>query len=97
MNQNGIASCSTLYRLELDHLSDEEIFNAARLANVALITKDRDLVDLVQKLGSPPQIIWVRCGNSSNQNLIRVFQATFQDCLELIDAGEEIVEIRDAT
>jgi predicted nuclease of predicted toxin-antitoxin system len=33
------------------------------------MTKDSDFVDLVERLGPPPQIIWLTCGNTSNLRL----------------------------
>ncbi|MDF5718318.1 MAG: DUF5615 family PIN-like protein [Rhizonema sp. NSF051] len=30
-----------------------------------MITKDSDFVDLVDRLGTPPQIIWLTCGDTS--------------------------------
>ena len=31
-----------------------------------MITKDRDFVELLGRLGPPPKIIWITCGNTSN-------------------------------
>ncbi len=36
---------------------DPEIFEAAKAQGVILMTKDSDFVDLVDRLGAPPQII----------------------------------------
>ncbi|NEQ19429.1 MAG: hypothetical protein F6K28_06855 [Microcoleus sp. SIO2G3] len=44
---------------------DAEIFEAAKAQGVILMTKDSDFVDLVERLGVPPQIIWLTCGNTS--------------------------------
>lgn len=55
--------------LGLRDAMDRDIFLAAREAKAVLLTKDRDLVDLVIQLGSPPQILWVTCGNTSNAKL----------------------------
>ncbi len=48
---------------------DEEIFAAARSARVVVMTKDSDFVELLQRRGPPPQIIWLRSGNTSNARL----------------------------
>jgi|FaiFalDrversion2_1042247.scaffolds.fasta_scaffold25824_2 predicted nuclease of predicted toxin-antitoxin system len=82
--------------LGLQRAKDREIFDAARIANVVIITKDRDFVDLVIRLGSPPQILWLTCGNTSNAQLRRIFQARFADALALLEQGESIVEVSDA-
>ncbi|WRH67897.1 MAG: DUF5615 family PIN-like protein [Planktothrix sp. GU0601_MAG3] len=49
---------------------DPEIFEAAKAQGVVMMTKDSDFVDLVERLGSPPQIIWLTCGDISNARLL---------------------------
>lgn len=84
-------------RLQLVGAKDRAIFNAARDAHAIVMTKDGDFVALQEQLGAPPQIIWVRCGNTSNEHLKRVLRETFRDALRMIEAGEPLVEITDAT
>ena len=72
---------------------DHEIFAAAKSQSVTVMTKDRDFVDLVDQLGSPPQIIWLTCGNTSNARLKEILLTTLPAALELIQAGEALVEI----
>jgi predicted nuclease of predicted toxin-antitoxin system len=55
--------------LRLRDARDRDIFFSAREAKAVVLTKDRDLVDLVIQLGSPPQILWATCGNTSNAKL----------------------------
>jgi predicted nuclease of predicted toxin-antitoxin system len=49
--------------------ADPEIFEAAKAQAVIFMTKDSNFADLVNRLGSPPQIIWLTCGNTSNARL----------------------------
>jgi predicted nuclease of predicted toxin-antitoxin system len=75
---------------------DPEIFEAAKAQGVIFMTKDSDfvdLVDLVDRLGSPPQIIWLTCGNTSNAQLREILSATLPQALELLRFGEALVEI----
>lgn len=72
---------------------DPEIFEAAKAQRVIFITKDSDFADLVDRLGSPPQIIWLTCGNTSNARLREILSATLPKALELLRAGEALVEI----
>jgi predicted nuclease of predicted toxin-antitoxin system len=80
--------------LGLVESSDPQIFAAARAKNAAVLTKDRDFVDLVKRHGPPPQIVWVTSGNTSNREMIRMLAATFHRALELLNAGETVVEIK---
>lgn len=82
--------------LGLREAADHEIYEAARQAGAAVITKDGDFVELAQRLGPLPQIVWVTCGNASNKRLKQVFAATFADALQLLADGAGIVEIADA-
>jgi predicted nuclease of predicted toxin-antitoxin system len=79
--------------LGLRDAEDPEIFEAARTQNVILMTKDSDFVDLVERLGAPPKIIWLTCGNTSNDRLQEILTATLTDVLALLQAGETLVEI----
>ncbi|TRT81315.1 MAG: hypothetical protein EWV64_01780 [Microcystis flos-aquae Ma_QC_C_20070823_S18] len=72
---------------------DTEIFQVAKAQRAILMTKDSDFVDLVERLGSPPQIIWLTCGNTSNARLREILSETLPRALELLAAGETLVEI----
>ena len=73
---------------------DPEIFEAARATGVIFITKDSDFADLVDRLGTPPQVIWLTCGNTSNDRLKEILNSTLPEALELLGSGEALVEIR---
>ncbi len=79
--------------LGLRDAEDPEIFEKAKAQGVIFITKDSDFVDLVGRLGSPPQIIWLTCGNTSNAELRRILSLTLLDALAQLQAGEKLVEI----
>ncbi len=57
------------------------------------MTKDSDFVDLVDRLGEPPQIIWLTCGNTSNARLREILSSVLSEALELLRSGEKLVEI----
>lgn len=80
--------------LNLVPASDHEIFAAARSADVVILTKDRDFVDLVKRNGAPLRVIWITCGNTSNRELRRVLERIFAKACELLGSGEPLVEIR---
>ena len=82
--------------LGLRDAGDRAIFDAARSGSATVVTKDSDFVDLLERLGPPPRVVWVTCGNSSNAHLRGVFDATFGDALKLLAAGATMVEIADA-
>ncbi|WP_038016363.1 DUF5615 family PIN-like protein [Synechococcus sp. PCC 7335] len=79
--------------LELRDAEDPEIFEAAKDQKAIVMTKDSDFVDLVERLGSPPQIIWLTCGNTSNAKLREILSETLPKALKILATGETLVEI----
>ncbi len=83
----------SLREIGLRDAEDPEIFEASRAQGVIVMTKDSDFVDLVDRLGSPPQIIWLTCGNTSNARLREILTETLPEALQILKAGEPLVEI----
>ncbi|MGI8555665.1 MAG: DUF5615 family PIN-like protein [Pyrinomonadaceae bacterium] len=73
---------------------DREIFLEARKHSAIVMTKDSDFVTLQTELGAPPKIIWITCGNTSNARLMKILTATLSEALELLNAGEDLVEVK---
>jgi predicted nuclease of predicted toxin-antitoxin system len=88
----GVEALS-LRDLGLRDSPDIEIFQAARRAQVAVISKDSDFVELVSRHGAPPQLLWVTCGNVTNQRLHAVFGKNFPEALASLESGQAIVEV----
>lgn len=93
LSSNFDLETAALRDIGLRDARDIEIFEAARLASAVIMTKDSDFVDLVCRLGTPPQIIWLTCGNVTNRNLRRLLLSTLPSALEKLQEGEIIVEI----
>jgi predicted nuclease of predicted toxin-antitoxin system len=87
---------AALRDLSLRDAQDIAIFEAARAENAVIMTKDSDFIDLVCRLGTPPQILWLTCGNVTNRNLRQLLSATLPDALEQLQQGAMIVEISNA-
>ena len=79
--------------LGLRDATDAEIFQAAREAGTILMTKDADFMRLLEKHGTPPQVIWITCGNTSNARMREVLADAFPKVLALLDQGESLIEI----
>jgi predicted nuclease of predicted toxin-antitoxin system len=73
--------------------TDQAIFERAREANVVIMTKDRDFVDLLERLGPPPQVMWVTCGNTSNLEMRRILAAAGPAALVMLRGGDPLVEV----
>ncbi|MEN9576200.1 MAG: hypothetical protein RL514_4055 [Verrucomicrobiota bacterium] len=79
--------------LGLREAEDSAIWNAARQAGVIVLTKDSDFEERVRRLGPPPQIIWLTCGNTSETRLKEILTQHLPAALELLKRGEPLVEI----
>jgi predicted nuclease of predicted toxin-antitoxin system len=58
-----------------------------------IMTKDSDFVKLQDQYGSPPEVIWLACGNTSNRALRALLTTALPQANALLEAGEGLVEI----
>jgi predicted nuclease of predicted toxin-antitoxin system len=74
---------------------DSVIFRAARDRAAIVVTKDNDFVQLLDRYGAPPQVLWLTCGNTSNTRLRALLGEAWPSASTLLAAGEPLVEISD--
>jgi predicted nuclease of predicted toxin-antitoxin system len=87
--------CTSFHQLGWQTLEDEEAFLRARKMNAVVISKDEDFVDLLKKYSAPPKVIWLTCGNTSNQRLKQILTSNLSDAIDLLSTNE-LVEISDS-
>ena len=91
-------NCIAVRDLDLRDSDDIEIFSKAKKhpSSIIIMTKDTDFVDLIIRLGSPPKIILLTCGNTSNAMLKEIFSFRLKEAIRLLSSAEnDIVEISD--
>jgi predicted nuclease of predicted toxin-antitoxin system len=93
LTENFEVEAYSIKSLGLRDSRDIDIFQTARNSDVVIITKDIDFIQLVQRYGIPPQILWVTCGNVTNRNLKRIFSGAFPKAMILLEQNEAIVEV----
>jgi predicted nuclease of predicted toxin-antitoxin system len=74
---------------------DSVIFRAARERAAVVVTKDSDFVQLLDRYGAPPQVLWLTCGNTSNARLRSLLTEAWPRVSALLAAGEPLIEISD--
>ena len=81
--------------LDMRSTKDYAIFMAARLAGAVILSKDSDFVELLSNHGSPPKVIWLTCGNTSNERLKTILEVTLTQAVRRLEAGDDLIEIAD--
>lgn len=93
INERFTFQAQSLRSLGLRDADDLAIFLRAKAENVVFVTKDSDFLHLVESRGSPPKVILLRCGNTSNLKLKEIFAVHLVEALDRLAEGETIVEI----
>lgn len=65
--------------------TDKEIWEFAKLNGFCIVTQDVDFAERSRLYGSPPKVVWLRCGNAPTHQveaLIRAGQEAIQKLLE---------------
>jgi predicted nuclease of predicted toxin-antitoxin system len=86
-------TATALRDLGLRDAHDEQIFAAARASDAIVLTKDSDFVGLLERYGSPPKVLWLTCGNTSEAALQQLLSRHLATALALFERGEDLVEI----
>src|SRR5687768_9562827 len=75
--------------LGLRDANDIDIFTQAkkRSSSVVIITKDAAFLDLLIRYGSPPRIIFLTCGNTSNHKLKEIFSLRLNEAINLLESS----------
>jgi predicted nuclease of predicted toxin-antitoxin system len=85
-----------------EHVRDLPLLEANDLAirafalrtSAVLVTKDRDFVAIVDPPSESIQVVWVRTGNVSNEELMERLHASWPALFEHLTAGVQLIELR---
>ena len=78
----------------LREADDADVFAALRHEGEVVFTKDEDFIDIVTRLGPPPQVLWLRVGNCGNDDLRSFLGIGLPGALEALRRGDPVVELR---
>lgn len=80
--------------LGLAEADDLAIWNYAKDNQLVVVTQDSDYSDWNKLRGSPPKIVWLRCGNASTEQIHSKLRHALDRILALdSDPEAEVVEI----
>jgi predicted nuclease of predicted toxin-antitoxin system len=81
---NTFENVKQVKQLNLTDASDLDIWNYALKNKFTIVSFDSDFIDLANLKGSPPKIIWLRFGNSSNLKIANKLLSKVNEIKEFI-------------
>ena len=61
-------------QLGMETADDSSIWSYAKAHGFAIVTKDEDFANRVALFGFPPQVVWLRTGNTSYPDVLSVLK-----------------------
>lgn len=74
--------------------SDAELWAFAQREGMVIITKEDDFAEMAARLSDGPPVLWVRCGNVINRELVKRFDSAWPLAFKLLMDGAKLVELR---
>ena len=72
----------------LKSADDISIWEYAFNTKYTIVTQDSDFYEMSLLFGSPPKIIWLRCGNTSTKNILKIFKENHQEIIDFLNTVE---------
>ncbi len=67
----------------LETADDRVIWQYARSNGFVIVSHDVDFADLASVLGTPPKVVWLRCGNRSTEYIEQLLRDNADAIIEL--------------
>lgn len=68
----------------LDRAPDDQVWEYASANNFCIVTQDSDFAERSRLYGAPPKVVWLRCGNSTPQQVEAILRRNAVLIFELI-------------
>jgi predicted nuclease of predicted toxin-antitoxin system len=85
---------SHVHALKAERRGDSDIWNLARQTGAVVVSKDEDFANR-HRSGEPPDLIWIRWGNTSRSETIRKLEKSWPEIVSALQAGEGMIELID--
>ena len=70
---------------DLAEKTDTEIWEFAKINDFCIVTQDVDFAERSRLYGSPPKVIWLRCGNAPTQVVESLLRSGVEAIQKLLD------------
>lgn len=77
-----------IHRLGMEHADDSALWQFARENGFTIVTKDSDFYERSLVHGSPPQVIWLKCGNVSTRHVEQILLRSMEAISLFIREGK---------
>ena len=69
---------------QLAEADDSKVWEFAKANNFCIVTQDADFAEKSRLYGSPPKVIWLRCGNAPTREVEALLRSGKQGIEELL-------------
>ena len=69
---------------DLEENTDTDIWEFARANDFCIVTQDADFAERGRLYGSPPKVVWLRCGNAPTRQVETVLRSGASAIQELL-------------
>jgi predicted nuclease of predicted toxin-antitoxin system len=87
--QDSFPGSKQVSQVGLNQTSDFKIWEYAKENGFSIVTFDSDFYDLCLLKGIPPKIIWLRCGNTSTNNILQILMNEEDHILSFLGETED--------
>jgi predicted nuclease of predicted toxin-antitoxin system len=77
----------------LERASDREIWEYARTHGLAIVTKDADFSELAVLKSSPPNVVWIRRGNCTTEDIEGLLRRSYEAVNDLSESESNVIEL----
>ncbi len=78
-------NCSHVQFHGLEEKTDTEIWEFAIMNDFCIVTQDADFVERSRLYGSPPKVVWLRCGNAPTKQVESLLRFGVEAIQELLN------------
>jgi predicted nuclease of predicted toxin-antitoxin system len=70
--------------VQLDRATDDIVWEFARTNRYCIVTQDADFAERSRLYGSPPKVVWLRCGNCTPDHVEHMLRQNASVIREMI-------------
>nr|WP_277879073.1 DUF5615 family PIN-like protein [Leptolyngbya sp. FACHB-711] len=78
------SDCSYVQLHKLAEQTDTQIWEFARANDFCIVTQDADFAERSRLYGSPPKVVWLRCGNAPTNQVEAILRNGSEAIQELL-------------